>query len=332
MTLQARSRANDEALLQQSLDKAIETIEGIILGKRDAIRLAVSCLLAQGHLLIEDQPGVGKTTLAHALAKALGLEFSRIQFTSDLLPADVLGAAIYSREEERFHFHPGPVFAHCVLADEINRATPKTQSALLEAMAEQQVSIDGETHKLPQPFFVIATQNPATQVGTYPLPESQLDRFMMRLHLGYPGREAERALLTGADRRQQLQQLKAALSPEAISRLQQAVHEVHVSDAIVDYVQAIIDFSRNSPHFHTGLSPRAGLALLQAARALALVEHQRWVLPEQVQAVLPAVVNHRLPMRHNAGPGETPGAAGANATGEPGDAAQCILQAIPVDT
>jgi MoxR-like ATPase len=245
-------------------------------------------------LLIEDLPGVGKTILSSVLARALGLEFSRIQFTSDLLPADILGVSVFERESGNFSFHPGPVFSQVVLADEINRATPKTQSALLEAMEEEQVTIEGKTYPLPHPFFVIATQNPSYQLGTFPLPESQLDRFLMVISLGYPERNAERALLAGRERREMLHELEAVISPEQLVALQQKVKAVHASDALIDYVQALLEFSRQSPYYLNGLSPRAGLALLGAARAWALLNGRDHVMPEDVQQVLPYVAAHRL--------------------------------------
>ena len=275
----------------------VEAVGRVLLGKERQIRLAVSCLLARGHLLIEDAPGVGKTVLAHALAQALGLSYQRIQFTSDLMPADILGASIYDRDQGGFRFHPGPVFSQLVLADEINRATPKAQSALLEAMEELQVTSDGKTRPLPQPFFVVATQNPVQQIGAFPLPESQLDRFLMRIKLGYPHREAERALLEGEDRRAMLRDFPACLEPEALIEAQKAVDEVVVSPALLDYLQDLLIFSRESALFSAGLSPRAGLALLRAARAWAFLEERRAVLPEDVQAVLPSVAGHRLRLR-----------------------------------
>jgi MoxR-like ATPase len=279
---------------REQLDIVVKQIGQVILGKEHQIRLAVACLLARGHLLIEDIPGVGKTTLAHTLAAVLGLQFQRIQFTSDLLPADILGVSIYDRESARFRFHPGPIFAHVILADEVNRATPKTQSALLEAMEEQQVTAEGETRPLPEPFFVIATQNPSNQIGTFPLPESQLDRFLMRIELGYPDAAAERALLQGADRRDLLPKLKPSLQPAELAAAQTAVRAVHVSAALLDYLQALVDYSRKSPDYISGLSPRAALALLAAARAWALMEGRNQVLPEDLQAIVPGVVGHRL--------------------------------------
>ncbi len=278
------------------LDAAIQDISKVILGKQQQIKLALTCLLARGHCLIEDQPGVGKTTLAHAMAQVMGLDFHRIQFTSDLLPADVLGVSIFNREQTQFEFHPGPIFSHFVLADEINRATPKTQSALLEAMEEHQVTVEGETRELPDPFFVIATQNPIHQIGTYALPESQLDRFLMRLDLGYPDREAERQLLEGDDRKSIIKNLKPVFSKEQLQITQQLATTLHVSPAILDYVQSILEFSRQSSAFEFGLSPRGGLAILNAAKAYALLDGQKHVLPEHVQMILPAVVNHRLPV------------------------------------
>ena len=280
--------------MSERIDKVVEQVGGVILGKETQIRLALACLLARGHLLIEDIPGVGKTTLAHALAGSLGLSFQRIQFTSDLLPADILGVSIYNRENGVFQFHPGPIFTQVVLADEVNRATPKAQSALLEAMEEHQVTIDGETRRLPAPFFVIATQNPSYQVGTFPLPESQLDRFLMRIQLGYPDADAERELLAGQDRRDLLEKLGACLRSEDLSDLQQQAQAIHVSPALLDYVQALINHTRTSADYASGLSPRAALALLHAAKAWALMEKRTHVIPEDVQAVLPGVVAHRL--------------------------------------
>lgn len=276
------------------LQQAAASIAQVILGKDEQIRLALTCLVAQGHLLIEDTPGVGKTTLAHTIAQVMGLDFQRIQFTSDLLPSDILGAAIYNREQSIFEFHKGPVFANFILADEVNRATPKTQSALLEAMEERQVTVEGETRKLPQPFFVIATQNPIHQLGTHPLPESQLDRFLMRIHLGYPDKKAERELLQGADRREMIAHLAPVLDAEKLLAIQKQAAAIHVADALLDYVQAVLEFSRNSPVFEYGLSPRGGLALLNAARALALLTGQDYVLPEHIKTVMASVVNHRL--------------------------------------
>lgn len=280
--------------MKEVLDRVIAEANRIILGKEQSIRLALACLLAGGHLLIEDLPGVGKTTLAHLLARLLGLHYQRIQFTSDMLPADIIGVSIYDREEGVFRFHRGPVFSQLVLADEINRATPKAQSALLEAMEERQVTADGETRQLPAPFFVIATQNPAHQIGTFPLPESQLDRFLMRVRLGYPDSRSERELLAGRDRRELLAEVEPCLDLAQLQTLQRQVEQVHVSEAILDYCQALLNFSRNSPRFNHGLSPRAGLALLKGAKAWALLEGRYQLLPEDVQAILAATVGHRL--------------------------------------
>lgn len=275
------------------LETAVHQIGRIVLGKEREIRLALACVLARGHLLIEDLPGMGKTTLAHALAQTLGLQFHRIQFTADLLPADILGVSVFDRERGRFVFHPGPIFAHLVLADEVNRATPKAQSALLEAMEEGQVTTEGETRPLPAPFFVIATQNPAHQVGTFPLPESQLDRFLMRIALGYPDARAERMLLSGEDRRGLIAKLEPLLDPSSLIAAQREAAGVFVAEALLDYVQALIAHSR-SGRFGAGLSPRAGLALVHASRAWAFLAGRGEVLPEDVQAVLPAVAGHRL--------------------------------------
>ena len=276
------------------LAAVFDAVRSVIVGKDHQIRLALACLLARGHLLIEDLPGVGKTTLAHVLARALGLDFKRIQFTSDLLPADILGISIFQTDSQKFHFHPGPLFAQLVLADEINRATPKTQSALLEAMEERQVTADGATLKLPEPFFVIATQNPQHLIGTFPLPESQLDRFLMRIELGFPDRTAERALLKGRDRREMVESLGPALDGETLVQLQQQAARVHAADALLDYVQNLLAATRTGAGFGAGLSPRAGLALLAAARAWALLAGRAMVLPEDVQTVAPAVMGHRL--------------------------------------
>ena len=266
----------------------------VIVGKEVQIRQALVCLLAGGHLLIEDVPGVGKTTLAHALATSLGLKFNRVQFTSDLLPADVVGISVFDREKNGFSFHPGPVFTQVLLADEINRATPKTQSALLEAMEERQVSADGMTRELPDPFFVIATQNPTHQIGTFQLPESQLDRFLMCLSLGYPDAAAERALLMGEDRRAMVKAMRPAMTPGELADARAALRDVHASAALVNYVQALVQASRQGGLFAEGLSPRAAIALLQAARAWAALEGRNHVLPEDVQAVLLPVAAHRL--------------------------------------
>jgi MoxR-like ATPase len=278
----------------------IAQLNRIILGKEHQLRLCISCLLARGHLLIEDIPGVGKTTLAHALAETLGLSYQRIQFTSDLLPADIVGVSVFERGTSSFQFHKGPVFSQLVLADEVNRATPKAQSALLEAMEEHQVTVDGQTYPLAAPFFVIATQNPVYQIGTYPLPESQLDRFLMRIELGYPDATLERQLLMGQDRRDLLATLSPTLSPQQLLLLQTMIPKVHASDALLDYVQAIVRYTREAPEFEAGLSPRASIALLRAAQAWALIHGHPGVLPEDVQAVLGAVVGHRLKPRDDA--------------------------------
>jgi MoxR-like ATPase len=297
----AKPEFQPPAMVRPLVARVIAAAGGIILGKETQIRLALACALARGHLLIEDLPGVGKTTLAHVLAKSLGLQFQRIQFTSDMLPADIIGVSVFDRESGGFTFHPGPVFAQVILADEVNRATPKAQSALLEAMEEHQVTAEGETRKLPEPFFVIATQNPAEQVGTFPLPESQLDRFLMRIELGYPDRDAERALLLGQDRRDLLAELEPSMTPADLVELQAAVARIHVAPALLDYVQAIVEHTRRSPDYATGLSPRAALALVASARAWAMIEGRDKVIPEDVQAVLAGVATHRLRPAHHGG-------------------------------
>ena len=276
--------------MSQSLKNVIRQAEQIILGKPQQIRLALACLLARGHLLIEDMPGVGKTTLAQVLARTLDLQFRRIQFTSDLLPADILGVSVYQRDNGKFEFHPGPIFAQMILADEVNRATPKAQSALLEAMEEQQVTIEGTTRPLPAPFFVIATQNPAHQVGTFPLPESQLDRFLMRIQMGYPDAKAERGLLSGMDRREIVAGLRPQMESAELLALQQRVKQVFASPALLDYLQAILRYTREAARYTHGLSPRAGLSLLSAARAWALLDERNAVIPEDVQAILPGEI------------------------------------------
>jgi len=280
--------------MRAKLENCLKAVDEVLLGKETQVRLALTCLLARGHLLIEDLPGMGKTTLSHALARVLGLGFQRIQFTSDLLPGDVLGTSVFDKDTGQFVFHPGPIFSELVLADEINRATPKSQSALLEAMEEGQVTIEGATRPLPEPFFVIATQNPVTQGGTFALPESQLDRFLMRLSLGYPGRAAEKALLLGEARRDLLPRLEPMLDPKELLALQGEVLEVRASDALVDYVLRLVEATRTQPAFALGLSPRGSLALLAAARAWALLAGRDYVIPEDVQAVLPSVAGHRL--------------------------------------
>ena len=303
--------------LRQALDRAQQQINALVLGKPQEVRLALVALLAGGHALIEDLPGLGKTTLAHALAATVGLGFQRIQFTSDLLPADVLGVSVYEAGSREFRFHPGPVFTQVLLADEINRAPPRTQSALLEAMAEQQVTLDGTTHPLPDPFFVIATQNPVDLSGTFPLPDSQLDRFLLRFSLGYPNAESERALLTGTDRRELIAQAMPVLADGDVQALRRAAEQVHASEALVGYVQALLARSRQQPGIRVGLSPRAGLALLRAARAYALLLGRNHVLPEDVQALFIAVAGHRLSGEAEAGSGAA--------------LAKAVLHAVPVD-
>jgi len=311
----ATSMLTDEVF--KALQQAQAQVNGLVLGKTLQVRLAFVALLANGHLLIEDLPGLGKTTLAHALAATLGLGFQRVQFTSDLLPGDVLGVSIYDAQARQFQFHPGPVFTNVLLADEINRAPPRTQSALLEAMAEHQVTLDGTTHVLDEPFFVIATQNPVDLSGTYPLPDSQLDRFLLRMGLGYPDAKDERALLAGSDRRQLIAQTRPLLDVQRILALRAAVAQVHASDALIDYVQALLTRSRSHPGVRVGLSPRAGLALLKSARAHALLLGRDHVLPEDVQTLFPAVASHRL----------VPDSEGASAT----ELAHAILRAVAVD-
>jgi MoxR-like ATPase len=283
----------DSALVRQ-LGKLVDQVSTIVVGKRLQVEDSIACLLAGGHLLIEDVPGVGKTTLAHTLAASLGLDFRRVQFTADLMPSDLVGVSVYERAQERFVFHPGPVFAQVLLADEINRAGPKTQSALLEAMEEHQVTLDNETRKLPSPFFVIATQNPSDQLGTYPLPESQLDRFLLRITLGYPDRASERALLAGGDRRHAATQLAPVMRPAELLAAQQQVLQVRANDALLDYLLALITATRSGQWFTEGLSPRAGIAVLRAARARALMAGRDYVAPDDVQAILPQAIAHRL--------------------------------------
>ena len=279
---------------QQKLKALLGQLNTVIVGKPDQVQDCVACLLAGGHLLIEDVPGVGKTTLAHALARSFGLQFSRVQFTADLMPSDLSGVSIYERGNERFVFHPGPIFAQVLLADEINRASPKTQSALLEAMEEKQVTVEGETRALPSPFFVIATQNPHDQLGTFALPESQLDRFLMRISLGYPDRAAERELLNGRDRREMMEGMEGTLSAIELQSLQQKVMDVHAADPLLDYVQELVAATRSGRWFLQGLSPRAGIAVVRAAKAQALLSGRDYVAPDDVQAILPQTVAHRL--------------------------------------
>jgi MoxR-like ATPase len=279
---------------KSKLDTTVDAISSVLIGKEQEVRLALACLLARGHLLIEDLPGMGKTTLANAMARVLGLDFNRIQFTSDLLPADIVGVSVYDKNQAAFQFHPGPVFCHLLLADEINRTTPKTQSALLEAMAEGQVTVEGETRDLPGPFFVVATQNPVQYSGTFPLPESQLDRFLMRLSLGYPDLASEKHILTGGDPRSRLDELEPRLSTQELLALQDEVDEIGAAEPVVDYLQRLLQFTRSSDVFDYGLSPRAALAVLQSAKAAALLDGRSFVIPEDIQAVFPAVANHRL--------------------------------------
>ncbi len=303
--------------LADQLEELADQISTIIVGKRPQIEDCIACLLAGGHLLIEDVPGVGKTTLAHALAVSLGLRFSRSQFTADLMPADLIGVSVYERSKEAFVFHPGPVFAQVLLADEINRAGPKTQSALLEAMEEHQVSVEGETRRLPEPFFVIATQNPSDQLGTYPLPESQLDRFLMCITLGYPDQASERALLSGQDRREAIHALRAVMTPAELTAAQKVVQQVHVSEALLDYLQALIAATRSGRWFVDGLSPRAGIAVLRAARARALLSRRDYVAPDDVQAVLAQTIAHRLVPATGAGRGRI-------------EQVRALIEAVPV--
>jgi MoxR-like ATPase len=302
---------------QLKLKSLLDQLNTVIVGKAPQISDGVACLLAGGHLLIEDVPGVGKTTLAHALARTFGLQFSRVQFTSDLMPSDLSGVSIYERGKEAFVFHPGPVFAQVLLADEINRASPRTQSALLEAMEEKQVTVEGETRALPSPFFVIATQNPHDQLGTYALPESQLDRFLMRISLGYPDRAAERELLAGRDRRELVDALPAVLSPAELQQLQQAVLAIHAAGPLLDYVQELIAATRSGRWFLQGLSPRAGIALVRAAKAQALLSGRDYVAPDDVQAILPQTVAHRLVPVGDAGRG-------------PVEQVRAMLEAVPL--
>ncbi len=306
----------DQGLMER-LRAAQAQVNSLVLGKPLEVRLAFVALLAGGHILIEDLPGLGKTTLAHALAATLGLGFQRVQFTSDLLPADVVGVSIYDTGNRGFEFHPGPVFSNILLADEINRAPPRTQSALLEAMAEQQVTIDGTTRALPNPFFVIATQNPVDLSGTYPLPDSQLDRFLLRLSMGYPSEDAERMLLTGEDRRTLIAQATPLLGEVEVLALQKSVSAIHVSEALINYVQSLLTRSRQHPGVRIGLSPRAGLALLRAARAHALLLGRQHVIPEDVQALFLPLAAHRL--------------VGDGDTGSGSQLAKSVLLAVPVD-
>jgi len=280
--------------MNQMILDIIHGVGNVLLGKEAQVKLALSCLFAKGHLLIEDLPGMGKTTLAQCLAKILGMSYERVQFTSDLLPADILGAAVFNRESSSFEFHSGPIFTQVLLADEVNRTTPKTQSALLEAMEERQVTIEGETRPLPEPFFVIATQNPMSQAGTYPLPESQLDRFLMRVSLGYPDAQTERALYRGVEPRERLRDLESTVSSDQLVSIQREVKNIQASDQLLDYLQRIVDFTRYNEHLTYGLSPRGALALLMSGKAWALIHNREYVLPEDIQSVLPSVVGHRV--------------------------------------
>ena len=280
--------------MNQLITSIIDKVGTVLLGKEEQVKLALTCLFARGHLLIEDLPGMGKTTLAQCLAKVLGLQYERVQFTSDLLPADILGVAIFDRNTSEFKFHSGPVFTQVLLADEINRTTPKTQSALLEAMEERQVTVEGETRQLPEPFFVIATQNPLSQAGTYPLPESQLDRFLLRISLGYPSREAERMLFSGVDPRDRLKTMEPLINLEQLQTIQKAVDDVKASGQLLDYLQRLVEFTRFDESFSYGLSPRGAIAFLRAAKAWALIHDREFVVPEDLQAVAPAVVGHRV--------------------------------------
>ncbi len=302
---------------QAKLKLLLDQLNTVIVGKPAQVQDGVACLLAGGHLLIEDAPGVGKTTLAHALSRSFGLQFSRVQFTADLMPSDLSGVSIYDRNQNAFVFHPGPIFAQVLLADEINRASPKAQSALLEAMEEKQVSIEGETRPLPVPFFVIATQNPQEQLGTHPLPESQLDRFLMRISLGYPDRASERALLSGSDRREMVDRLPGLLSSEELKALQQQVQAVHAAPPLLDYLQDLIAATRNGRWFVQGLSPRAGLAVLRAAKAQALLSGRDYVAPDDLQAILPQTTAHRLVPVASAGRG-------------PLEQVRAMLEAVPL--
>ncbi|MDH3419006.1 MAG: AAA family ATPase [Gammaproteobacteria bacterium] len=310
----ATSGISDPAGLVQPL---LDALNRIIVGKPNELKLCLACLLARGHLLIEDLPGVGKTTLAHALARVMDLSFQRVQFTSDLLPADVIGVSIFRRDTSQFEFHKGPIFSQLLLADEINRATPKAQSALLEAMEERQVTADGSTYGLPSPFFVVATRNPTQQIGTFPLPESQLDRFLMQITLGYPGPAEERLLLANGDRRDLVDELPPLMSVETLLTLQHAVGKVHLSDPLLDYVQALVAYTRDSGEFTEGLSPRGAIALVRAAQAWAMMSGHDGVYPEDVQAVLPCVTAHRLEIAQGR-------------ESDPAGVGQTVLDAVPV--
>ncbi|WP_111641969.1 AAA family ATPase [Marinimicrobium alkaliphilum] len=280
--------------MRDNIQAVVAEIGDVLYGKEEKIKLALTCLLSDGHLLIEDLPGMGKTTLAHALAQVLGLSYQRVQFTSDMLPADILGVSVFDTDTSRFRFHPGPVFTQLLLADEVNRTTPKTQSALLEAMEEGQVSIEGETRPLPDPFFVVATQNPQSQMGTFPLPESQLDRFLMRISLGYPDPASEKRLFTGGDPRAQVSAIRPLLKPEQLPEIKAAIARIKTSDSLIDYLQRLIHYTRHDSDFSIGLSPRGALALLRAAKTWAYIHGRSFVIPEDIQALVPAVVTHRI--------------------------------------
>ncbi len=302
---------------QHTLNAILNQLNTVIVGKKAQVQDCVACLLAGGHLLIEDVPGVGKTTLAHALARTFGLQFSRVQFTADLMPGDLSGVSIYDRVKEEFVFHPGPIFAQILLADEINRASPKTQSALLEAMEEKQVTIEGATRPLPSPFFVIATQNPHDQLGTYALPESQLDRFLMRISLGYPDRVSERSLLAGHDRRDMVDKLTSMVSTTDLLVLQSQVQQVHVAESLMDYVQDLLTATRSGKWFLQGLSPRAGIALVRVAKAQAILSGRDYVAPDDVQAILPQTIAHRMVPVGDAGRGSV-------------EQVQAMVEAVPL--
>jgi MoxR-like ATPase len=319
----AAAQDRDAAALQ----RALQALETIVLGKPRQVRLCLTCLLARGHLLIEDVPGVGKTTLAHALAQVLGLRWQRVQFTSDLLPADIIGVSIFDRASQQFKFHRGPIFTQLLLADEVNRASPRTQSALLEAMEERQVSVDLTTYRLAEPFFVVATQNPHEQLGTFPLPESQLDRFLMRVTLGYPDAAHERELLKTGDRRDLIPRLEPVLGPEAVIRAQEAARAIHVSEPLLDYAQGLIARTRARPDLKLGLSPRAGQGLIRCAQAWALLAGRSAVLPEDVQSVLSAVITHRLERRETQR-ADSPGAPGGSSASA--EIAEELIRTVPV--
>ena len=300
--MRMKNKANKqpgEGIIHDRFENIIENVSTVVLGKKPQIRLALACIFARGHLLIEDMPGIGKTTLAKVLARSLGLAFQRVQFTSDMLPGDILGVSIFDQTASAFYFHPGPIFTHVLLVDEINRAMPKTQSALLEAMEEEQVTIEGETRVLNPPFFVIATQNPLEFVGTFPLPESQMDRFLMRIKVGYPDRAAEKSIFRDGGTQKTLSEIKPSMTKDEVTQIQDQVGRVHLSDSFLDYLQDIIHYTRSSPHFHAGLSPRAGIALSMAARSWAYMHGRSYAIPEDLKAVLFQVAGHRLRSRND---------------------------------